>query len=147
MGIIATTPVDDRVITEFEDNDNTQLGKALGTGITAAAPEDDKLGVGITASAPGDDCVIDPTLMDHLCTRNYDGSSGAMESDGLLLLMKQLKERHDGDIWLNYVITDDDTKMKKCISHPAYRPRGEKNIGGNLPIDIPELNWYADSTH
>ena len=32
--------------------------------------------------------VIDTEVTDHFCTRNYDGSSGAMESDGLLLLIK-----------------------------------------------------------
>ena len=85
--------------------------------------------------------------MDHICVRNYNGSSGAMESDGLLLLMKQLKERYNGNIWLEYIITDDDTNMKKYLTHPRYRPRGKTNIGGSLPLDIPEPKWYADPTH
>ena len=108
---------------------------------------DEELGTGITSAAPDENCVIDTTLMDHLCTQNYDGSSGAMESDGILLLMKQLQKRYNGNIWLEYVITDDDTKMKKYFNHPAYRPRGKKNIGGSLPADIPEPRWYADPTH
>ena len=58
--------------------------------------------------------------------------------------MKQLKERYKGEIWLDYVITDDN---KKSICHPAYRPRGQKNIGGSLPIDIPGPNWCANPTH
>ena len=37
--------------------------------------------------------------------------------------------------------------MKKYISHPKYWPNRRKNIGGSLPLDIPELNWYADPTH
>ena len=132
-----------------------------GAGITAAAPadmdaettvlEDITMGTldsaGITATEPINTGVISTDGLDHVCTRNYDGSSGAMESDGLLLLMKQLKERYNGDIWLEYVITDDDTKMKKYISHPKYRPRGKTNIGGSLPLDIPEPKWYADPTH
>lgn len=50
-------------------------------------------------------------------------------------------------MWLEYIITDDDTKIKKYISHPKYKPNGRKNIGGSLPVDIPEPNWYADPTH
>ena len=99
---------------------------------------DEELGAGRTAAAPDENCVIDITLMDHLCTRNYDGSSGAMESDELLLLMKQLQKIYNGDILLKYVITNDDTNMKNHITHPTYRPRGKKNIGGILPADIPE---------
>ena len=53
--------------------------------------------------------------MDHLCTRNYDGSSGAMKSDELLLLGKQLQKRYNGNIWLEYVITDDYTNMKSIL--------------------------------
>ena len=79
--------------------------------------------------------------------RNYDGSSGGMESEGLLLLLKKLRDKTNGEIYLDYVITDDDTKMKKFISHPEYKPRGWKNHGGSLPLDIPVPNWFADPTH
>ena len=41
------------------------------------------------AAVDDDTCAIDTTLMDHLCTRNHDGSLGAMDSDGHMLLMKQ----------------------------------------------------------
>ena len=33
--------------------------------------------------------ILDTSDKDHYCTCNYDGGSGAMESDGLLLLMKK----------------------------------------------------------
>ena len=91
--------------------------------------------------------VINIKRMDHQCTRNYDGSSGAMESDGLLLMMLELEAKYEGQIYLDYVVTDDDTKMKKFISHFKTRPRGKVNIGGCLPSTIPEPNWYADPTH
>ena len=90
---------------------------------------------------------LDTSDKDHYCTYNYEGGSGAMESDGLLLLMKKIQKQYDGQIFLDYDITDDDTKMKKYITHPKYRPRGKKNIGGSLPVAIPEPNWYADPTH
>ena len=91
--------------------------------------------------------VIDTELQDHPCVQNYDGSSGGMESDGLLLLIKKLKERTNGEVYLDYIVTDDDTKMKKYITHAQYKERGWKNHGGSLPSDIPEPNWFADPTH
>ena len=53
--------------------------------------------------------VIDTSGQDHPCMRNYDGSSGGMEIEGLLLLMKKLRDKTNGEIYLDYVITDDDT--------------------------------------
>ena len=132
--------VADSVAEKSKDNDNTQLGEALGAGLTVAAAENDKLGVRITATAPVDNCVIGPTLMDHLYTRNYGGISGAMEYDGFLLLTKQLQVRYNDEIWFEYIITDNDTKMRKYIFHLAYRPRRSKNIEGSLPIDILDPN-------
>lgn len=38
----------------------------------------------------GETGVLNVRSLDHVCTRNYDGNSGAMEYDGLLLLMKNL---------------------------------------------------------
>ena len=61
--------------------------------------------------------------------------------------MQQLETKYNGAIFLDYVVTDDDTKMKKYLTHPKYRPNGKKNIGGQLPLSIPEPNWYADPTH
>ena len=61
------------------------------------------------------DGVIDTDEVDHPCTQNYDGSSGAMESNGILLLMKQLQKKYNGEIYLDYIITDDDTKMKNTL--------------------------------
>ena len=90
--------------------------------------------------------MINTSAQDHPCVQNYDGSSGGMESEGLLLLMKQLQDKANGEIYLDYVITDDDTKMKKIISHPEYKDRGWKNHDGSLPLDTPAPNWFADPT-
>ena len=90
---------------------------------------------------------LDVSLLGHECTRNYDGSSGAMESDGLLLMVMKMHKRYDGEKFLDYVITDDDIKMKSYIKHPKTRPKGKKNIGGSFPKHIPVPNWYADPTH
>ena len=70
--------------------------------------------------------------------RNYDGTSGAMESDGLLLLMKEMHKKFRGKIYIETVVTDDDTKIKKYLTHLSYKNRGWKNHGGCLPLYIDE---------
>ena len=77
--------------------------------------------------------VIDVSVMDHYCMHNYDGSSGGMESEGLLLLMHKLYKKHSDEVFLDTIVIDDDTQMKKFITHSLYRPRGWKNHGGSLP--------------
>ena len=84
---------------------------------------------------------------DHECTLNFDGSSGAMESDGLLVIFNELQRKYKGKYFYDTVVTDDDTKLKKYMTHPRYLPRGWKNHGGNLPIGIREPKWFADPTH
>ena len=44
--------------------------------------------------------IIDVGKVDHPCTRNYDGSSEGMESDCLLLLMKKIQKKYNGEIFL-----------------------------------------------
>ena len=81
------------------------------------------------------------------CPCNYSGSSGAMDSDGMLFLMKRVHTVMQGKILYEYIVSDDDNKMKKYLTHPATRPTGKKNIGGRLPKEIPEPKWFADPTH
>ena len=50
---------------------------------------------------------------DYECVRNYDGSSGAMESDGLLLLLYDLYKKFKNKVYHECVVTDDATKLKK----------------------------------
>ena len=81
------------------------------------------------------------------CPCNYSGSSGAMESDGMLYLMKRLHTVMKGKIFYEYIVSNDDNKMKKYLTHPEKRPTGKKNIGGRLPKQIPVPKWFADPTH
>ena len=37
--------------------------------------------------------------------------------------------------------------MKKVMTHPCKLPRGKKNVGGRLPIQIPVPSWFADPNH
>ena len=90
--------------------------------------------------------IIDVSKLNHPCSRNSDGSLGGMELDGLLLLMKQKPKKHRGEVFLEYVVIDDNTQIKKYISHPKYKPNGKNNIGGSLPDNISVPKQYVDPT-
>ena len=84
---------------------------------------------------------------DHICVRDFDGSSSSMESTGLLHMIKQLYWNSNGKILLGTIIIDDDTTMKKVISHPYTLPRGRINKGGLLPVQIIIPVWFCDPNH
>ena len=91
--------------------------------------------------------VLEPSTNHPACPCNYDGSPGSMESDGMLWLMKRLHTMAAGSVFYEYIVSDDDTTMKKYLTHPAKRPTGVVNIGGRLPKEIPVPKWFADPTH
>ena len=53
-----------------------------------------------------------------------------MEIDGLLWLMKRMYTKMLGIVFYEHIVSDDDTTMKKYLTHPDKRPRGAVNIGG-----------------
>lgn len=81
------------------------------------------------------------------CPCNYSGSSGAMESDGMLFLIKRLQSVINGKVFDEFIVSDDDNKMKKYLTHPVTRHTGKKNIDGKLPTEIHVSKWFADPTH
>ena len=91
--------------------------------------------------------VLKPSNKHDTCPCNFDGSPGSMESDGMLWMMKRLHTMMSGCVYYEYIVSDDDTTMKKYLTHPEKRPRGEVNIGGRLPKEIPVPKWFADPTH
>ena len=52
---------------------------------------------------------------------NCDGSSGAMESDGLLLLFNEMQAKVGGKIYYDTVVTDDDKELNKYMTRPGKR--------------------------
>ena len=70
-----------------------------------------------------------------------------MEYDRLLLLVETLFTKYKNNIYYEIIVTDDDTKIKKYVSHPLYVNRGCKNCGGCLPLLMIEPSWFADPTH
>ena len=79
--------------------------------------------------------------------RNFDGSSSSMESSGLLYLVKEIFWKSNGEIIFGRFIIDDDTTMKKVMSHPYCLPRGKVYKGGILPKQIPVPEWFCDPNH
>ena len=65
----------------------------------------------------------------------------------MLWLMKRLYTKMEGCVFYEYIVSDDDTTMKKYLTHPEKRPTGKVNIGGRLPKEIPVPKWFADPTH
>ena len=88
------------------------------------------------AAAKGDP--IEP----HDCTLNHEGSSKAMEADGLLQILTRLHEKHDGKVHIKAVVSDDDTTMKAVVRHESSVAKK-----GRLPAEIPEPKWLADPGH
>ena len=74
--------------------------------------------------------VLEPSTNHDCCPCNYDGSPGSMESDGVLWLMKRMYTKMLGTVFYEYIVSDDDTTMKKYLTHPNKGPSGAVNIGG-----------------
>ena len=72
---------------------------------------------------------------DYPC--NYDGFPGSMESSGMLWIMKRLHTKMGGCVYFEYIVSDDDSTMRKYLAHPDKKPAGRKNIGRYLPKEIP----------
>ena len=95
VGITVAAPILEDLTYGNLDGDEEGAGEDEGAGEEegVGVPHDHDIqeeeGAGITTAAPQDSsCVIDTSPMDHICTRNYDGSSGATESDGLMMIQK-----------------------------------------------------------
>ena len=61
------------------------------------------------------------------CYRNYEGTIEAIKSDGLLLMLKRMHKKHESNVFIEYVISDDDTTMSQYLKHPRRLPNGTKN--------------------
>ena len=81
-------------------------------------------------------------IRNHDCVRNYENSSKAMEADSCLELVEFIFDTYNGSVFLEYIVSDDDTTMKAIVTH-----EGEGSTKGRLRILIPIPLWYADPTH
>ena len=63
---------------------------------------------------------------------NYDGSTGSMESNVMLWMIKMLYIVMGGWVYYTYVVRDDETSMRKYLTHPETGPTFKKHIDGYL---------------
>ena len=78
---------------------------------------------------------------EHLCPKNYTGSSKAMESDAAVESYYSLYRQSEGKIVLGRIIADDDSSMRAMLRHQSTSKKGV------LPDTIPEPSWLSDPSH
>ena len=78
---------------------------------------------------------------EHECPMNYKGSSKAMEADGALSLVTKLDKMTDSKVFLEAIVTDDDSSIRAVVAHAT--PKGK----GRLPPHIQEPTWFVDPSH
>ena len=78
---------------------------------------------------------------EHVCPRNYEGSSKAMESDAALSMVKKLHTDSQGKVYVRALVTDDDASLRAIVAHPTTRGKGR------LPTTIPAPEFLADPSH
>ena len=60
---------------------------------------------------------------DHVCQKNYDGSSKAMETDTALHLYKELYQNLNNKLCLKSIVADDDSSMASLLKHKSVCPK------------------------
>ena len=77
----------------------------------------------------------------HKCTINHEGSSGSMEAKLALSLTEFLFDETQGCVYLNEIVSDDDSTMRLLLQHET------SNDKDKLPPYIPEPDFLADPSH
>ena len=80
-------------------------------------------------------------IEEHSCPRNFQGSSKAMEAYGALSLTKKIFNDSNGKTFVESMVIDDDSSTRALVSHESVRGKGQ------LPRNIPEPNFLADTSH
>ena len=77
----------------------------------------------------------------HFCTINHEGSSGSMEAKPALSLTTELFDKSKARLYLNEIVSDDDSTMRALLKHQS------NNDKGRLPRNIPQPDFLADPSH
>ena len=78
---------------------------------------------------------------EHNYPKHYTGSSKAMEADATLTIYEELYYESQKKIILQYIVSDDDSSMRKILKHSINHPKGK------LKPEILELEWLTDLSH
>ena len=54
---------------------------------------------------------------DHVCPKNYDWSSKAVEIDAALHLYKELYQSFNQNLYLTAIVAGDDSSMRSLLKH------------------------------
>ena len=76
-----------------------------------------------------------------VCNVNNHSSSGAMESELALVLTEKVFRDSDGNVFVYYIVSDDDSSMRCHLQHELSDSKGK------LKEDIPEPDFGADPSH
>ena len=79
---------------------------------------------------------------DHICPKNYEGSSKVMEADAVLHLYKSMFYNSNKQLTLKAIVADDDLVIRSLLRYTST-----VNKGGKLPKKILEPEWLADPSH
>ena len=82
---------------------------------------------------------IDEEPPDHICPRNYEGSSKAMEADAALHLYENMFYNSNKQLTLKAIVADDGSTMRALLCHTSI-----VNKRGRLPTEIHGPEWLAD---
>ena len=78
---------------------------------------------------------------EHECPKNWEGSSGAMESQGALELWQEIYDKYDGRVYFEHFLSDDDSTTRAILS------KTKDNKKGCLPDDCRSPTFWADVNH
>ena len=77
----------------------------------------------------------------HYCTVNHTRSSGSMEVSLALDLTADLFNKTNGRIYLEKIVSDDDSTMRSLLKHNTLHDKGK------LLLNIPQPLFLADPSH
>ena len=77
----------------------------------------------------------------HNCSKNYTGSSKAMEGDASFFIYEELYFDFKKKIALQYIVSNDDSSMRVLLKHSC------NHLKGNIKLEIPDPKWLADFSH
>ena len=78
---------------------------------------------------------------DHVCPKNYNSSSKAMEVDTDMHLYKEKYNSSKKRLYLNVVVADDESSMRALLRHRSLNPKWK------LPEDMLVPDWLAYPSH
>ena len=78
----------------------------------------------------------------HICVKNYEGSSKGMEGFCCRTILEEFYFKNKGVCYIKAIVSDDDSTMRAHCKR-----KSELKKKGCLDESVPIPDWYADPTH